>query len=188
MLRRTSYLFLLSCSALFLASCLKKEVFPDEPVITYQSFTPKSIDQAQLVFSFTDGDGDVGLKQSDNVHLSGPDSIYYYNLYIKTYYKNYQGVFKDTFITYTQTITVFNPQTSQYESKVITVIDTGLIRQRIQYIPVNNKDKSVKGEIYVDLNGYRQSVKHKVIKYKFFIYDRAHHKSNVVETPELKVP
>ncbi len=183
MSRLKEYTVALVVLATTLSSCLKKEIYPNEPQITYKSFNAQSIDKALLVFSFTDGDGDIGLKPNENLNVSGSDSIYYYNLYIKTYYKNYQGIFKDTAIYYTQTITLPNGTTS-----TITKLDTGLIRQRIQFVSNNNKDKSLKGEIYVDLNGYRQSVKHKVIKYKFYMYDRSRNKSNVVESPELVVP
>lgn len=181
--RIVKYLCYSAIPAVFLCSCLKKESYPNEPVIEFKSFQPYDAYNALLVFKFTDGDGDIGLKPGENLTLTGADSTYYYNLYIKTYYKNYMGQFVDTAIYYTQTI--------QTDSGLLTItkVDTGLIRQRIQYVENNSKDKALKGEIYVDLkNGYRQSTKHKVIKYKFYMYDRSRNKSNVVETPELNAP
>ena len=168
-------------------SCLKKETYPVIPAIEYKSFTALSADKALLVFTFTDGDGDIGLKPTENLN----DSLYYYNLYIQTYYKNYQGIFKDTTIYYQSSYVVHvpKPYPNGHDSTVYTTkVDTGLIRQRIQYITNNNKDKALKGEIYVDLNGYRQRSFHKIIKYKFWMYDRSKNKSNVVETPELVIP
>ncbi len=169
-----------------LSACLKKESYPDIPAIEYKSFTAENMDKALLVFKFTDGDGDIGLKPTENL----TDSLYYYNLYIQTYYKNYQGIFKDTTIYYPVTYIVHVPTPYPGHDSTVhtTKVDTGLIRQRIQFIENNNKDKALKGEIYVDLYGYRQKTAHKIIKYKFWMYDRAKNKSNVVETPELIVP
>jgi hypothetical protein len=67
-------------------------------------------------------------------------------------------------------------------------VDTGLITQRIQFVEKTTKEDYLKGEFQINLNGYRQSSNHKVIKYKIYFYDRAQHKSNVLETPELIVP
>jgi hypothetical protein len=124
------------------------------------------------VIKFTDGDGDIGLRSSDTTGPYGKTTPYYYNLYIKTFYKGHDGVFKDT--------SIYDLQTNS--------IDTGLIRQRIQYVEKTTKENYLKGEFQITLNGYRQSTSHKVIKYKIYFYDRALHKSNVLETPELNVP
>ncbi|HWY36901.1 MAG TPA: hypothetical protein VNX68_19815 [Nitrosopumilaceae archaeon] len=184
MIRMFKYLCLCFTLSLILSSCLKKETYPDQPVIAYKSFSAYNGDKAQLVFSFTSGNGQIGLKSSENLNLTGPDTIYYYNLYLHVYYKNYLGQFVDTAIYYTQTMP--NPSGPGYIT--VTHIDTGLIKQRIQYVPNTNKEPALKGEIYVDLNGYRQSSAHKIIKYKFYMYDRLRNKSNVAETPELQVP
>src|ERR1700741_1772622 len=123
MKRITGYLLFCTCCSFLLSSCLKKETYPDEPVIEFKSFQAYDNYNALLVFKFTDGDGDIGLKADENLDLTGSDSTYYYNLYKKTYYKNHLGQFVDTAIYYTQTI--------QTDSGLITVtsVDTGLIRQ-----------------------------------------------------------
>ena len=46
------------------SSCKKKEEFPIEPVIKYSNFVITG-DSAKLYFTFTDGDGDIGLAKSD---------------------------------------------------------------------------------------------------------------------------
>jgi hypothetical protein len=183
MTKGLKHLFVAGFSGLLLCSCLKKESFPPEPIIAFKSFNAYDSYNGQLVFSFTDGDGDIGLKSDENLTLSGPDSIYYYNLYIKVLYKNSQGNFVDTTIYYTETIST--------DTGLVTVtkVDTGAIRQRIQFVENNNKDKALKGEIYVQLvNGYRQSTAHKTIKYRFYMYDRARNRSNIAESEELNVP
>lgn len=62
------------------AGCLKREEFPVEPSIAYKSFTQFG-DSASLVISFTDGDGDIGLDESDNQPPFDVGSDYYYNLF-----------------------------------------------------------------------------------------------------------
>ncbi len=158
---------------LLISSCKKNpDSYPIEPSIEYKEFLATNKYEAVLTLNFTDGDGDIGLKNSDTVGLFDKSSPYYYNLYIKTYYKSSNGNFKDTLI---------------YD--VITnKIDTGLIRQRIQFVEKTTKDDFLKGQFIINLNGYRQSLAHKIIKYKIYFYDRALHKSNVIETPELFVP
>ena len=164
-------IFSLAASLLF--ACKKlKETYPVEPEIEFKSFFAYDKYNALVVYKFTDGDGDIGLKPEDTIGDFNKNSIYYYNLYIKTYYKNSQGVFKDTLI--------FDTQTNK--------IDSGLIRQRIQFIENTTKDSYLRGEIQISLNGYRQSINHKIVKYKIYMYDRAKNKSNVIETPELVVP
>jgi hypothetical protein len=158
---------------ILISSCKKNpDSYPIEPSIEYKEFLAANKYEAVLTLNFTDGDGDIGLKNSDTVGLYDKSSPYYYNLYIKTYYKSSNGNFKDTLI---------------YD--VITnKIDTGLIRQRIQFVEKTTKDDFLKGQFIINLNGYRQSLAHKIIKYKIYFYDRALHKSNVIETPELIVP
>lgn len=157
----------------FSFSCKKsKDSYSEVPFIEFKSFAASDKYSAFLVLKFVDGDADLGLKSSDTIGVYDKSSPYYYNLYIKTYYKDNTGAFKDTVI--------YDLNTNQ--------IDTGLIRQRIQYIPKTTKEDYLKGEFYITLNGYRQSTKHKVVKYKIYIYDRALHKSNVLETPEQIVP
>jgi hypothetical protein len=159
--------------ALGISSCKKSnESYPETPALEFGSFTATSKYDAFLVLKFTDGDGDIGLRTSDTMGMYDKTTPYYYNLYIKTTYKAADGTFKDT--------SIYDLQTNS--------VDTGLIRQRVQYVEKTSKESYLKGEFQITLNGYRQSTKHKIIKYKIYFYDRALHKSNVVETPELIVP
>jgi len=169
-------LFLISyCFFLLITFCSCKknpDSYPIEPAIDFKDFSAINKYEAILTLNFTDGDGDIGLKTTDTVGVFGKTSPYYYNLYIKTLYKSTNGIFKDTII---------------YD--VITnKLDSGLIRQRIQFVEKTTKEDYLKGQFIVNLNGYRQSLSHKIIKYKIYFYDRALHKSNVIETPELFVP
>ena len=78
--------FVAAIGMLGLTSCLKTEEFPPEPIIAFKSFEQLG-DSASLTVSFTDGDGDIGLAQSDTLspYQSGGD--YYYNFLIDVYRK-----------------------------------------------------------------------------------------------------
>lgn len=52
---------------LMAASCMKPEPFPIEPVIKYKDFIQHGSDSASLIFTFTDGDGDLGSTSNDSV-------------------------------------------------------------------------------------------------------------------------
>lgn len=67
-------------------SCKKKDKFPAEPEITFKAFEKFGADSAHLIISFTDGDGDIGLTQSDT---SEP---YLFNFFTR-YYTKVNGVF-----------------------------------------------------------------------------------------------
>lgn len=76
--------YLLAFSALLLVftACVKPPEFPNEPVITFESlnkdqiyqFTNGPLDSIQVHFSFTDGDGDLSLIDSDSVDVFLTDS------------------------------------------------------------------------------------------------------------------
>lgn len=81
------YIFFISITFfLFASSCQKKESYPLEPIIAFNSFQIYK-DSAVLSLDFTDGDGDIGLTSSD---VSKP---YDSNLFL-TYYEKQKGVFK----------------------------------------------------------------------------------------------
>lgn len=77
------YLFsFLSISALAF-SCKPDPVFPDEPQLTFLRYEYNGADTLEAVFSFTDGDGDIG------VAALGNDS----NMVLTLYYKAPDGQF-----------------------------------------------------------------------------------------------
>ena len=73
-----------------LISCLKPESYPNEPILEYLSFEssmyPTELaDSGKLIFSFTDGDGNIGLGQNQLDSPFNPGSFYYHNCYINYY-------------------------------------------------------------------------------------------------------
>jgi len=73
-------------------SCSKPETYPVIPFISYQGFTlllneDSITERGILQFSFTDGDGDIGLTQADTL------PPYDFNLYV-TYFEKQNGIYK----------------------------------------------------------------------------------------------
>jgi hypothetical protein len=104
-----------------LSGCKPEPVFPVEPVLTFKQFIQNGTsDSLQVVFYFTDGDGDVGVIPTavdsnfvltlyvpdasgnfipqDNISTPQPDSIYY-NYRIPQLTRSQKGVEGDIYLT-----------------------------------------------------------------------------------------
>ena len=157
-----------------LSSCIKKQDFSTVPKIEFKDFVKYGTDSAVFICTFQDGDGDIGLTQSDtsgNFVKTGP---YFYNMVLTYYYKKTNG----TFSTYVigsgpQTGTIF-----QYQ-------------YRIPNITPDGQNKAIKGEIKVTMKPgpyYVDTHLLKIFRYEAYIYDRALNKSNVIVTPDIPIP
>ena len=148
---------------ILLVSCLKQEHFPIIPKIAYQGFTLE-FDSAQyarrgfLTISFQDGDGDIGLFPNQKNPPFDSGSIYYYN-YIIDYYEQRNG-------------------------KFVKVDLDPSYNARIPYLTPNDPNKAIKG-IIVDTLPLNPAPVYDTVKFKFYIYDRSLHKSNVDSTPPI---
>lgn len=69
---------------LVVSGCRKVTEYPPEPEIEFKDFLQFGSDSAQLIISFTDGDGDIGLRDADTA------APYDYNLFL-TYYEMQDG-------------------------------------------------------------------------------------------------
>jgi hypothetical protein len=116
-----------------------------------------------LTATFTDGDGDIGYNAADYSDASSP----YYSNFVITLFRLHNGVWTDT-IVYC----------------VNSTLTTGVypIQTRLPYLTPTGKNKGLKGDINKteDLPVCMSDT----IKFTAFLYDRALHKSNVIETPE----
>lgn len=158
--------FLILTIILFLSSCRKREVYPDEPVISFFSFAKIENglgydDKGILNISFTDGDGDIGLREEDTLEPYNIDGDYYYNMVIE-YYEKQDGQF----------VKIDLPIENNY---------------RIPYFEADLAELGIKGNISVELFINNVMSNHDTIKFSCFIYDRALHKSNIIETPEIVI-
>ena len=143
-------LFILSAVTLLLVCCEEIKFYAETPEVKFKEFR---YNDTTLVFDFIDGDGDLGLYQSDTVGPFHSDSAYYRNLFI-TYY-GYEN-------------TVF----SEIELKSSPDL-------RFERIPTpEGNNKTIKGFVEVRLNNSLPLEMPDTFMIKFYIVDRALHESN----------
>ncbi len=151
--------------------CTKPPVYPPEPQIDLQyvlvadttdtSELHNRIILYQLVFKVLDGDGDIGLKQSDTT-APYTDSLKN-NLFISLL-KSDNGTYD----------TVDMPIALNY---------------RIPYADPIGLNEYYKATVYIDMNFPKDIMEESfdTIKFSFYILDRAFHKSNVQTTPPIPI-
>jgi len=145
-----------------LYQCQERPVYPDEPIIDYQSFyvyiDTNSLGQAvftgKMHFSFTDGDGNIGF-EPDTSSEDLPDSIRY-NLFLQTY-DYHKG-----------------------EYSKISEEDGGKLKYIIPYL---NK-QPLQGTISVHIE--YPIIDFDTIFYTFFLYDRDMNRSNT-DTTDVRI-
>ena len=179
MSRLTKIVFILLLLAAFgFDACNKFEKFPDEPVIKYDRFilllnpTSGITERGVLQFSYTDGDGDLGLDDQDIYPPFNFGGDYYYNLIIN-YFEKQNGVFVEV------PLLTWNPDSAYY--------DTSTFNARFPVLTPRTGNLSIKGVFQDTLFIYNPLSDFDTIKFSAYIYDRALHKSNVIETGEIIV-
>jgi len=158
---------------LMLSACKKQETFPIIPQISFKELTKNyntqgTLTSIDLKFDFTDGDGDIGLKQNDVSPPYALNSPYYYDLMVDYLeFDKKTGLFVHI-----------------YPSSPIEG-DTAHVQYnaRLPYLVPAGKNKTLKGEITQNINTFGFGEK---VRLDFFIYDRALHKSNVISTPMIE--
>lgn len=154
-----------------LLSCSHEQSYPPAPYLEFKDYA-ENIDHTQGYFTvkFTDGDGNVGLNESDNNPPFDTANYYYNNFFINIFVKK-NGVY-DYF-------TIFNNQTQKY--------DTIVFKYRIKRIDAVNANGSLKGEIQtkLDVGMMKPFMVNDTIQYRAFLYDRSLNKSNVVFSNDI---
>jgi hypothetical protein len=148
------------------SGCPEIEVIPETPEIEFLSFTiTEDIDDlgndillGELIFSFQDGDGDIGLPDPDTIV---PGDTTQYNLFFTMYEK------------------------SEGEYILLDEDELGApLYYRIPYIePREGQNKILRGEIKIDFE--YPTIKYDTIKYDFYITDRSLNKSNIESTTDI---
>ena len=154
---------LLAVIGLLVGGCLKSEEFPKEPRIEFKSFEFFG-DSASLVIKFTDGDGDIGLGQSDTQPPFDTASTYYFNLFLGHSEKRNGEWFDVEF-----------PEPISY---------------RIPRITPGGQNKSLEGEIAVAIDPFSLFITDNsdTVRYSVELVDRALNVSNQVSTGDIIVP
>lgn len=161
-------------SALFFSEgCKKEESFPPEPSIEFSEFRQLGHDSAQVVISFTDGDGDIGLSQGDTTAPFNSTSKYYYNFFMRYYYQDSLGNFK--------------PYLAYLNND--TILDTLDFKYRVPNLTQNDQLESLTGDIIVTLYPFTlyHAPGHQVIRYEIYIVDRELHESNKVMSNDIEI-
>ncbi len=155
-----------------LTACPKPQSYPEEPQITFEQVELKdSVDLLgnlnkvyRLKFGIIDGDGNIGLKESDTTGIYSPDSIYSNNLFTTLY-------------------EVVNGDTVK--------IDSSKQRNfRVPYVQPQGQNKTLIADIFVNINFSRNgngNLPYDSIYFDFYIVDRDLNKSNIEKTPVLKL-
>ena len=134
-MRKFNFLYL-SVLSLFFLACQKPVEYPVEPQIAYEGFfylfnsDSTFTGEGILAFSYTDGDGDLGLDEMDTLAPFGPNDAHYYNM-IVDYMKCVNGTFVKT------PLLSWNPQTQSY--------DTVSFNARFHRLRDNEEPKAISG-------------------------------------------
>lgn len=145
---------------MLLSACVRPNKFPNEPYIEFVSLQPDSADdsKAELVIYFQDGDGDVGLSESDTTGIFDPDSVFYYNFFID-YYEKQNGEW------------VLVEPLSPLHCRI----------PRLSY----EETEPISGNISILTYVRNPFSSYDTTKLSCYLVDRALNKSNVIETPEI---
>ena len=162
--------------ALVAVSCQKPVEYPVEPKIAYEGFTylfnPDSTFSGEGVisFSYTDGDGDLGLDDADTLSPFGFNDAHYYNMLID-YLKCVNGEFVKT------PLLSWNAQTQSY--------DTVTFNARFKRLRDSEEPKAISGTMDYTLPVQNPFSPNDTVKFEIRILDRALHESNVIQTDPI---
>lgn len=169
-------LIILLLGILCLAGCQEKVEYPIEPRITYEGLAyvmdADSTLTGEVVLSigYTDGDGDLGLDDTDSQYPFGANDPYYYNLIID-YLKWDGSAFVET------PLLSWNQQTQTY--------DTISFNARFKRLIFNDEVKPISGTIDYLLMAFNPLSPEDTIKFRVHLIDRALHQSNIIETEAI---
>lgn len=170
------YLIGLLLLALAVSACQKPVEYPIEPKIAYEGFTylmnPDSTFSGEGVisFSYTDGDGDLGLDDADTLSPFGFNDAHYYNMVVD-YLKCVNGEFVKT------PLLSWNAQTQSY--------DTVSFNARFKRLRDSEEPKAISGTMDYKLTVQNPFSPNDTVKFEIRIFDRALHESNVIQTDPI---
>lgn len=157
-------------------SCQKPVEYPVEPKIAYEGFTYLINEDSTFTgegivsFSYTDGDGDLGLDDSDTLPPFGFHDAHYYNMVVD-YMKCVNGEFVKT------PLLSWNPQTQSY--------DTVTFNARFRRLRDTDEPKAISGKMDYQITVQNPLSPDDTIKFEIRILDRALHESNVIQTDAI---
>lgn len=166
----TFFLIILISAILF--GCPNPQKYSEIPEINFRQIVLKdsvdglgnNIKLLKLIFGITDGDGNIGLRESDSTGIFHRDSLYTNDLF-------------------TELFEVINGDTVRADSSVQRNF-------RIPYVVPDGQNKTLIAEIIIDIDfsySLAGELPYDSIYYKFFVVDRDINKSNVEQTPVIRL-
>ena len=162
--------------ALAIGSCQKPVEYPIEPKIAYEGFTylmnadSTFSGEGVISFSYTDGDGDLGLDDADTLPPFGFHDAHYYNMMVD-YLKCVNGEFVKT------PLLSWNAQTQSY--------DTVSFNARFKRLRDSEEPKAISGTMEYKLTVQNPFSPDDTVKFEIRILDRALNESNVIQTDPI---
>ena len=172
------FLGILFFASLFLVACKENEIYPIVPSIVFKDayvlFDQNNMDSLiVLVFSYKDGDGDIGLDGGDTLPPYNPDTLGYNHSILNRFYNN-------VWIDY------YEKRNSIYTKPLIpSTSDTVYKDVRVGNLTPQGSHKAIRGDIQVQFFPSSYPLRADTIKLKARLIDRALHISNEVESPDL---
>lgn len=151
--------------AMFMAGCRHHEKFSEIPHIEFVSLEKvqdgaAADNQADFTIYFQDGDGDLGLDESDKDPVFAVDSPYYYNMFIDFYEKQNGEWVKIDFPT--------------------------PLHARFPHLS-ESEPESIEGKLTIRTYINNPYSNYDTVRLSCFVVDRALHHSDTIITPEIKV-
>ena len=168
--------------ALAAYSCQKPVEYPIEPKIEYQGFTylfnadSTFSGEGVIAFSYTDGDGDLGLDDADTIYPFGPNDAHYYNMVVD-YLKSVNGVFVKT--------PLLSPHVPTHPADTLVLYDTVTFNARFKRLRDSEEPKAISGTMDYTLIVQNPLSPNDTVKFEIRILDRALHESNVIQTDAI---
>ena len=173
--------YLIGLLLLALAACQKPVEYPIEPKIAYEGFTylfnadSTFSGEGVISFSYTDGDGDLGLDDADTLPPFGFNDAHYYNMVVD-YLKCVNGEFVET--------PLLSPHVPT--SATDTVLwDTITFNARFKRLRDSEEPKAISGTMDYRLVVQNPFSPNDTVKFEIRILDRALHVSNTIQTDAI---
>ena len=163
-------------------SCQKKVEYPVEPRIEYQGFSylfnadSTFSGQGIVSFSYTDGDGDLGLDDSDTLTPFGLNDAHYFNMVVD-YLKCVNGEFVKT--------PLLSPHVPTHPGDTLVLYDTVTFNARFKRLRDSDDPAAISGTMDYTLTVQNPFSPNDTVMFEIRILDRALHESNVIQTDPI---
>lgn len=175
-------LIALSLLLLIAVACQKPVEYPIEPHVEYTGFTylfnadSTFSGEGVISFSYTDGDGDLGLDDGDTLYPFGFNDPHYYNMRVD-YLRLENGVFVKT--------PLLSPHVPSHPGDTLVLYDTVSFSTRFRRLRDIEEPKAISGTMDYKLTVQNPFSPNDTIKFEIRILDRALHESNVIQTEAI---